>query len=124
MAKRVLDVGQCDFDHSNISSLLREHFGATVDRAHLANDALELLQENQYDLVLINRLLDRDHTEGTVLLETIKSNEQLKETTVMLVTNFEDHQQRAVESGAALGFGKAELDKPETIQRLSEFLAV
>ena len=123
MTKRVLDVGQCDLDHGNISNLLSQNFGATVDRAHLANDAIDLLQQNQYDLVLINRLLDRDHSEGKDLLATIKSSEQLKQTAVMLVTNFPEHQEHAVQSGAVLGFGKAELDRPETIEKLSAFLA-
>ena len=31
-AHRVLDIGQCDYDHGNISSLLRSRFGAEVVR--------------------------------------------------------------------------------------------
>ena len=123
MAKRVLDVGQCDLDHGNISNLLTRNFGAEVDRAHLAGDAIDLLKQKQYDLVLINRLLDRDHSEGKGLIEQIKSNEQLKQTAVMLITNFPDHQELAVQAGAVLGFGKAELDKPETLEKLSAYLA-
>jgi CheY-like chemotaxis protein len=122
MTKRVLDVGQCGFDHGSISRLITSNFDALVEQAHHAADALERIQANEYDLILINRLLDQDHSEGSQLLTLIKSDAAITATPVMLVTNFADHQQLAVAAGAVLGFGKAELHSEETLGKLREFL--
>jgi hypothetical protein len=40
----------------------------------------------------------------------------------MLVSNYADWQQKAVEMGAVYGFGKAELNRPETRTRLAAIL--
>jgi hypothetical protein len=40
----------------------------------------------------------------------------------MLITNYEEHQQAAMQAGALRGFGKAELSSPETAKRLAEAL--
>jgi hypothetical protein len=40
----------------------------------------------------------------------------------MLITNYPEHQQQAMELGAELGFGKLELNKPETHRQLAKFL--
>ncbi len=122
MAKRVLDVGQCDPDHANIKAYLTARFDVTVDRTHGPDEALEALGRNRYDLVLVNRLLDRDGSEGTAILRSIKADPRLAETPVMLVTNYPEHQDAAVASGAVYGFGKAELDKPQTEARLRSVL--
>ena len=41
---------------------------------------------------------------------------------VMLVSNYPQYQQQAVDAGAVPGFGKAELRSPTTLARLAEFL--
>jgi hypothetical protein len=41
----------------------------------------------------------------------------------MLVSNYAEWQQRAVELGALPGFGKAELNRPETRAKLEAVLA-
>ena len=63
MTKRVLDVGNCDLDFTNISALMREQFHASVQRSHTKTDALTALQREKFDLVTVNRLLDRDGSE-------------------------------------------------------------
>ncbi len=40
----------------------------------------------------------------------------------MLLSNFPQYQEAAVAAGAEPGFGKAELDRPETLERLRRFL--
>ncbi|MHC5110268.1 MAG: response regulator [Planctomycetota bacterium] len=119
---RVLDVGQCDLDHGNITQMLAENFGAEVDRSHSTEDAMSRMRENRYDLVLINRLFDADGSEGSTLIRLAQADEQTRDTPVMLVSNFEEAQQSAVEIGAQRGFGKNNIDGSETVERLSHFL--
>ena len=40
----------------------------------------------------------------------------------MLLSNFPEAQEAAVKAGAEPGFGKAEFDRPETVERLARFL--
>ena len=118
MAKRVLDVGQCGFDHGQIRKLIESHFGAEVIQAHDAEGALAELRNGEYNLVLINRKLDGNGSDGFDVLKSIKADEALAEIPVMLVTNYPEHQAAAVAAGGTRGFGKAELDSAETLERL------
>jgi len=123
MTKRLLDVGNCDPDHSSICDIVASHFDVTVTRAHGPEDALASLRSQSYDLVTINRLMDRDGGEGLEIIKTIKSDPALADVPVMMITNFEDHQALAVDLGAELGFGKSKIGVPETIEKLRTFLA-
>jgi DNA-binding response OmpR family regulator len=118
MPKRILDVGQCDPDHSSLSRFLKSHFDVQIDRAHLLEDALDLLRANSYDLVLINRKLDKDYSDGMRILMTIKADESLSAVPVMIVSNYPDAQEAAVAAGAELGFGKAELNESRSVERV------
>ena len=40
----------------------------------------------------------------------------------MIVTNYAEHQAAAVAMGAEIGFGKLELQKSATLERLAKFL--
>ena len=122
MRKRVLDVGNCSADHAAIRSLIVGGFSAEVVQAHGLDDALAALRDDAFALVLVNRKLDRDFSDGLQVIQTIKSDPQLKATPVMMITNYQDHQQRAVDAGATWGFGKSQLQDPETAERLRRFL--
>lgn len=123
MPKRVLDVGQCDPDHGSIRRMLETRFAVEIDRADTGDDALEKLRAAPCDLVLVNRKLDIDYTDGMAVIERIKADPALAQVPVMLVTNYPEHQQAAVAAGAEYGFGKKELSLPATHQRLAKFLA-
>src|SRR5437762_1497069 len=123
MPKHILDVGQCVPDHAAIRRLIESQFGAAVEQTHEMADTLARLRQSKFDLVLINRKLDIDYSEGLEILEAIKSDPQLAGTPVMLVTNFPEHQQRAIEAGAVPGFGKDSLNSPQTRERLAKFCA-
>ena len=112
MTKRVLAVGNCSFDHGNIRSMIERQFNATTDRAHSATDALTALQSTHYDLVLINRKLERDGSDGIEIIRAMKADPQTIDVPVMMITNFPDHQEQAIRAGALIGFGKARLDDP------------
>ena len=121
--KRVLDVGQCAADHGSIRRLLASQFDAEVIQAHSSREALDSLRSSPFDLVLINRQLDADGSSGLAILRSIKADEALKSTPVMLVTNYADVAAEAVAAGAEPGFGKAKLAAPETLERLATFLS-
>jgi two-component system chemotaxis response regulator CheY len=123
MSKRVLSVGQCMPDQSSINRLIRTHFDAEVVAADLPADALARLRSGAFDLVLINRKLDADYSDGIEILKSIKADPQLKSVPVMLVTNYPEHHEAAVAAGGEYGFGKQELGQPATIERLQRFLA-
>ena len=120
--KRVLDVGQCGFDHAAIRRLVTGRFGAEVTQAHDLDEALALLKQQPHDLVLVNRVFDADGSSGMDLLQAIKADPQLDATPVMLVTNYADHQAAAVAAGGEPGFGKQELHAPATAARLARYL--
>jgi CheY-like chemotaxis protein len=121
-SKTVLDVGNCVPDHAAICRLVTSHFQAQVLQAHLPADTLETLRRQPVDLVLINRKLDQDYSDGMEILKQIKADAQLRQVPVMLVTNYADHQALAVAAGAEPGFGKLALDTPDTLEKLSRFL--
>lgn len=121
-AKRVLSVGQCFADHSGIARVLRGAFGAEVVGAGSARQALDLLRQERFALVLVNRVMDADGSSGLELICAIKMDEQLRDVPVMLVSNHEDAQEQAVQAGATSGFGKAALGQPQMLARVETYL--
>lgn len=122
MSKRVLDVGNCGPDFTSIKSFLTKHFDCVLDQAHGPEDTLEMLRNGEYALVLINRKLDRDYSDGIDILRKIKEDRELKKIPVMLITNYTEHQDAAVALGAERGFGKLEFNNPETRAKLQPIL--
>jgi CheY-like chemotaxis protein len=122
MTKRVLDVGNCDPDHSAIRSLLERSFGAEVVRAHGPDDTVQFLATEKFDLVLVNRKLDQDYSDGLAIVKQIKADPRHAALPCMLITNYADSQQEAVAAGAEYGFGKKELSAETTHERLKKFL--
>ena len=120
--KRVLNVGQCVPDHAAIRSLVERRFGAQVIGADNLNETLAALRAGAFDLVLVNRKLDVDYSDGMEIVRQLKSDEQYAALPVMLVTNYPEHQQQAVAAGCEPGFGKAELSSPATLEKLAKFL--
>lgn len=121
MGKRVLDVGNCAADHAAIRSWVERTFDATVSRAHGLQDVLAALRAEHFDLVLVNRLLDQGG-EGIQVISRIKADPALAAVPVMLISNYAECQQAAVEAGAEYGFGKAELQSAQTREKLGRFL--
>jgi two-component system, chemotaxis family, chemotaxis protein CheY len=112
MSKKIALVGHCGPD----SSYLR----MTVAKAGRdfqvvsADDDAELKQqlEDGVDLLLLNRELDYgfDEHEGVALIRRLRTAYPNVKT--MLVSNYPDAQQAAVQAGALPGFGKRELGSP------------
>jgi CheY-like chemotaxis protein len=122
MPRRVLDVGQCGPDHSTIRSYLTRNFDCEVVQAHGADDALTQLHSGTFDLILVNRKLDADYSDGTEVIRRVKADPATARVPVMLVTNYSEYQDAAIALGAIRGFGKLEFDKPETRERIAAAL--
>jgi CheY-like chemotaxis protein len=122
-ANRVLSVGQCAADHYGISLTFRQAFGAEVEQAATQTKALQLLRQERFALVLVNRVFDADGDSGMDLIRQVKADESLRAVPVLLVSNYADAQREAVEAGAEPGFGKADLGRPEMLECVRPFLA-
>jgi CheY-like chemotaxis protein len=97
-------------------------FGAETLQADGVTDALAALRAGGIDLVVVNRKLDMDYSDGIEVIRQIKADEKLAASPVMLITNYPDHQDAAEKLGALRGFGKLEFGKPETIEKLDAVL--
>ena len=102
--------------------MVSSHFGASVVQSHGVEDTLETLRNQPVDLVTINRKLDRDYSDGLDVAVAIKSDPELSSVPVMLVTNYEEHQETAMAAGCVRGFGKLALKDAETRALLKPFL--
>jgi len=121
-ARRILSIGQCGFDNGNISRTLRTAFGAEVVPVDSSEEALEQLCQESFDLVLVNRVFDRDGDSGLDLIRQLKETPDLSQVPVMLVSNYEEAQQQAVAAGALPGFGKSSLGQPGMLESVRAVL--
>ncbi len=119
---KILNVGQCGYDHSTIARFLLKDFRADVVGAETSKDAIEVLREKPFDLVLVNRISDADGSSGLELIRAMKADPALAQVPVMLVSNYADAQQQAEALGALPGFGKADMNKAKAQERLRSVL--
>jgi DNA-binding response OmpR family regulator len=123
MSKRVIDVGNCGPDHAAIRRLIEANFDARVFAADDLTSALAELDKSPADLVLVNRKLDLDYSDGMAIVQQLKSDARWSSIPVMLITNYPEYQAEAVAAGAVRGFGKQELRASETLEKLGKILA-
>lgn len=123
MPKTVLSIGQCIPDESALERFLKANFDVQIETSAHGSDALEQMKENSFDLVLVNRKLDADYSDGLNIIREMKQDESLKNIPVMLISNYPESQDEAVAEGALYGFGKLEYTRRETKERLSSVLA-
>lgn len=118
---RILSVGQCSYDHGQISRQLDKRLGAEVVAAETHEDAIRAVKSGGIDLVMVNRVGDRDGAEGLDLIRSLKGDPATAEVPVMLVSNYDWAQNEAVALGALPGFGKAQLASgslPQSLESL------
>jgi len=114
MSLRILDVGQCGIDGPRLTKLLENNLKAEVDQASTADEAREKLSAGKYDVALFNRVFNADGDDGVrVIGELVKGGVK---TPLMLVSDRDDAQQAAVAAGATMGFGKAAMGDPATLE--------
>ncbi len=102
--------------------MIENHFAAQVLPADSLLDALRQLRCEPFHLVLVNRQLDRDRSDGLEVIRQIKADPSLSHMPVMMITNFPHFQHIAQQAGAVEGFGKRSLDAPDTLAKLKPFL--
>jgi len=119
---RVLDVGQCSPDRAGIKSAITRRFDADIDHVMFVDDALEAMRLARYDLVLVNRRIFDDDSDGLELIRRSKADPALAPVPIMMVSNYPEAQQAAIAAGAEPGFGKSQLHEPVTHERLGRFL--
>lgn len=122
MTKTVLDVGNCSPDHNAIKRMLIANYDVEVLQSDQWVDTQQILATHSVDLILVNRKLDIDYSDGMEILKSLKLGESTRQIPVMLITNYPEHQHAAVEAGGEYGFGKLELNSPQTHERLRQFL--
>ncbi|MCB1141741.1 MAG: response regulator [Leptospiraceae bacterium] len=122
--KKIMSVGQCNPDHFSIANFINSFLEAEIIRIDSTEEAIERLASEKVDLVLVNRKLDLDYTDGTILIEKMQKDEQFKSIPVMLISNFPEYQEEAKKMGAVQGFGKSDLGKPETIDLIQRTIGV
>lgn len=119
MKPTLLCVGNCGFDQSTLNAYLLSRFDATVLTADRAVDADAVLAKREVDLILVNRVFDRDGDSGIDWIrrhvgqdgsvDGAPSTPRGKAMRAMLISGYEDAQQEAVKAGAVPGFGKSDL---------------
>jgi CheY-like chemotaxis protein len=119
---KVLDVGNCDPDHAMIRQVLTTHFDVAVDRTMFVDQALARMRRTRYDLVLFNRLVFDDRSEGIELLRQARADETLSGIPIMMISNLDEAQQASVAAGGRPGFGKAAVSDSSTVELLSAYL--
>ncbi len=118
--KNVLIVGHCDLDHPQITSLIESNFSAKVTRVKLLKKTIDYLGNQDYDLVIINRIGAFDQENALDLIKTIKQDGRFN-VPLMMITNYKDQMDKAVEVGAVPGYGKDSLHDKETLELLGKF---
>lgn len=122
MALQILSVGQCAADQFRLAEWLRRRWQADCVAVDDADAARARLNVSRPDLVLINRIFDRDGGSGLEMIRRWKSDPETAKVPVMLVSDFPEAQAQAAALGALPGFGKAQLEWPQTLSRMAAFL--
>lgn len=122
MTKLLIDCGNCGPDFTSIKTMVQKNFNVEVLQTKGIADTITALQNNDVALVTVNRKLDTDYSDGLEVIKAIKADESVNDVPIMLVTNYDEHQQAAVQAGAVQGFGKLSLNSEATQKLLSNYL--
>lgn len=119
--ERILLVGHCGFDAAALARAVSRVAGdvpvSQVGTQHQLDE-----QTSGSTLLLINRMLDGrfDTHSGVALIEQLAGRDDAP--LMMLISNFDDAQADAQRAGALPGFGKAQVDAPQTQRMLRQLL--
>jgi len=116
----ILNIGQCDVDGPRMTELFRRELRANVLRADNVGEAEQILQDQPVDLVLVNRELAFDDEPGIEVIDDLRRAGCAAP--IMLVSDYEEAQEEALQHGAIRGFGKSQLQDPATIQMLRDVI--
>lgn len=120
--RRILSIGQCAADHYRITQTFQEHFGAEVLGADNEKEATQILEHQDIDLILVNRVLDATGASGLEIIKGLNKEGEALVIPIMLVSNYDDAHEEAVKLGALKGFGKAALGQPAMVSAVRRVL--
>lgn len=110
-ASQVLVAGNCDPDTRALQGLLKELGAGEIQVAESSQEVEQLLGKQTFQLVLLNRVFD---STGELALEILAKLTPQQRSRCMLISNFQDAHQAAVQLGAKAGFGKRQLREAGT----------
>ncbi|MGC4005535.1 MAG: hypothetical protein QM811_21415 [Pirellulales bacterium] len=93
---RVVAVGNCGYDQGTLNGWLSRDFATSCVAAHDWEDLQAELRRGDVALVLVNRILDRDGSEGLDILTRLKAEPRFADVPAMLLSNYADAQATAV----------------------------
>ena len=116
--KSILSLGQCAFDHDQLTRA----FGQSAQVLAVGNEieAIALVDSSSFDLLLVNREFDEDGASGIAFIQNHCPMLKAKGIPVMLISNYQEAQAKAVAIGALEGFGKANLSQAKMAQILKQ----
>ena len=117
--RKVLNVGQCGMDGPAIARALRDNFGCSVVDAESLREATDVLDTQDFDLVLVNRIFDATGEEGLELVKSVGEDGP----PVMMVSNYDDAQTAAESAGGVRGFGKKDMGREPMLAAVKPYLA-
>lgn len=122
MSKQTILLVEDDGFLASIYAQKLEVEGFDVSFATNGEDGLRLAHKDHPDLVLLDLLMPR--MDGFEMLEKLKSDEELKEIPVLILTNLgqKEDVERCIQLGAAGYVIKAHSLPSETINRVKEIL--
>jgi two-component system, chemotaxis family, chemotaxis protein CheY len=118
---KIVSLGQCGVDHPAIARFCRDAVGAHV----VGTDTFaQTLSVEGADLILVNRVLDATGESGLDFIRQFRADPNRQATPIVLVSNYADAQRDAQALGAAPGFGKSSLGRPESATALRTALGL
>lgn len=116
-------VGHCGFDSGTLQQFAKQV--APLAQVSRVNDQRGLEQlPKPGTLLLVNRVLDgsfKTGGSGVDLIRELAGTDDAMPT--MLVSNYEDAQQEAMDAGALRGFGKSHVADSNTVTRVADAIA-
>ncbi len=115
--EQIVLVGHCYADIHLLKSAVRTLLGEVPVVTAADTEALKEVATPQ-SLLLVNRVLEMgyDTDSGIELIRSLAGQPHAPR--MMLISNYEDAQAAAIEAGAFPGFGKGQIGKPQTRERL------
>jgi DNA-binding NtrC family response regulator len=104
--KKVILAGNCNFDGPQIKSVIEREYGVEVRDVKTMAEAMKIIDDENIDLVLVNRGGDQDSRNGLELVDYIMNKNKGP---IILITNFQEKMDEAMEHGALEGFGKQDI---------------
>jgi two-component system, chemotaxis family, chemotaxis protein CheY len=118
-AKKVVGlVGHCVPDSSHLTITVTRAVPHTVVKRVTDEAGTQALLAAGVDLLLVNRAMEPGYADalGTDYIRRLRAaHPQVK---LMLISNYPESQAEAIKDGALPGFGKSELTRPETLEKL------